>query len=240
MQVAFGALLVKAVDQHLRGDGAQEGEKTLEGGIALVGHHMVAEAGPALYHAFPEERRQNFGPGPGFHRRLEKGDYQIIRGPAEQGGYGEAGGEITGILGPGDRVAAAGDDVLMVDGQAGDSGPARRLGQKILIIGHGHVRLEPVYEVQNLAQIAAGVAPDFEAGEQGGDDVHPVAPDDGRRVGAFLHREFLAQDGGPGSVAEKEKLVLGEVPGNGQGPDGVTVSDAVDPVENFSHSVRTG
>ena len=240
MEVAFGALLVKAVDHHLGGDGAQEGEKPLEGGIALVGHHVVAEAGPALQDAFPEERRQNFGPDPGFHRRLEKGDHQIIRGPAEQGGHGVAGGAITGILGPGDRVAAAGDDVLMVDGQAGDAGPARGPGQEILIIGHGHVRLEPVHEVQNLAQIAAGLTPDLEAGEEGGGDVHPVAPDDGGRVGAFLHREFLAQDGGPGIVAEKEKLVLGEVPGNGQGPDGVAVSDAVDPVENFGHSVRTG
>ncbi len=137
-------------------------------------------------------------------------------------------------------MAAAGDDVLMVDGQAGDSGPARRLGQEILIIAHGHVGLEPVHEVENLAQIAAGLTPDFEAGDQGGDDVHPVAPDDGGRIGAFLHREFLPQDGGPGVVADKEKLVLGKVPGNGQGPDRVAVSDAVDPIENFGHSVRTG
>ena len=76
--------------------------------------------------------------------------------------------------------------------------------------------------------------------DQGGDDVHPVAPDDRRRVGAFLHRKFLTQDGGPGIVAEKEKLVLGKVPGNGQGPDGVAVSDAVDPIENSGHSVRAG
>ncbi len=128
----------------------------------------------------------------------------------------------------------------MVDGQAGDAGLARGPGEKILVIGHGHVRLEPVDEVENLAQIAAGLTLDFEAGEEGGDDVHPVALDDGGRIGAFLHREFLAQDSGPGIVAEKEKLVLGEVPGNGQGPDGVAVSDTVDPVDNFSHSVRTG
>ena len=84
------------------------------------------------------------------------------------------------------------------------------------------------------------MTPDLEAGEEGGGDVHPVALDDGRRVGAFLHREFLAQDGGPGGVAQKEKFVLGEVPGHGQGPDGVAVSDAVDSIENFRHSVRTG
>ena len=87
--------------------------------------------------------------------------------------------------------------------------------------------------------MAAGLTPDFEAGGQGGDDVHPMAPDDRWRIGAFLHRKFLTQDGGPGIVAEKEKLVLGKVPGNGQGPDRVAVSDAVDPIENFGHSLRT-
>jgi len=30
--------------------------------------------------------------------------------------------------------------------------------------------------------------------------------------------------------------VFAEVPGNGQSPDRVAMSDAVDPVENFSHS----
>ena len=137
-------------------------------------------------------------------------------------------------------MPAAGDDVLMVDGQAGDPGPASRLGQEILVIGHGHVGLEPVHEVQDLAQMAAGLTPDFEAGGQGGGDVHPMAPDDRRRVGTFLHRKFLTQDGGPGIVAEKEKLVLGKVPGNGQGPDRVAVSDAVNPIENSGHSLRTG
>ena len=128
----------------------------------------------------------------------------------------------------------------MVDGQAGDSGLARRPGQEILIIGHGHVGLEPVHEVENLAQIKAGLTPDLEAGDEGGDDVHPMALDHRRRVGAVLHREFLPQDGGPGVVAEKEKLVLGKVPRHGQGPHGVAVSDAVNPIENSGHGVRTG
>ena len=137
-------------------------------------------------------------------------------------------------------MAAAGDDVLMVDGEAGDPGPARRLGQEVLIIAHGHIRLEPVHEVQNLAQIAAGMEPDLKAGPQGGGDVHPVAANHRGRIGALDHGELPPQNGGPGIVAEKKKLVPGKMPGKGQGPDGVAVSDAVDAIKNSGHSVKSG
>ena len=115
----------------------------------------------------------------------------------------------------------------------------RRPGQEIFIIGQGDVGLEPVHQVPQSTDVPPGLTPDLKGAHDRGEHVHFMAPDDRGRIGALLHLKFPPQDRGPGAVADEEKLVFGEVPGNGQGPDCVPVSGAVDPIENFGHNLTT-
>jgi len=67
-----------------------------------------------------------------------------------------------------------------------------------------------------------------------------MGPDGAFRLGAIQRGKLAPQDLGPHFATDEQELVLPKVAGERQSPDGVAVSDAVDPIENSGHRVRAG
>ena len=104
-------------------------------------------------------------------------------------------------------MAAAGDDVLVVQGQAGQARLFSGARHKIFQVGHADIGLEFVDDTRNLVDIALPAQQQGHGAAYGGAHVHLIIFEDRAQVGQAAHGKFRLKHLGGVVVRHKKKFV---------------------------------
>ncbi len=204
-------------------------------GIALVHKYMPVIARVQGQHAVTQNGGSYARLVLGQHRRRIKGNNKVFhRGtkkiprcePLHKAVPPHVGRQV---------VTAAGDDMLMIQRQTGQSGPLRRTWYKVFQIGHADIWLELVNETQDLFNIPLPVPKQRNGFFNGGSHVHLVIFEHRTQVGQTMHWKFRFKNFGGVVVGHKKKLMLAQAAGNGQAAHGMAVPRAVNAIKNAGH-----
>ena len=122
--------------------------------------------------------------------------------------------------------------MLVVNGQAGDTGPLGRDGHEIFVVGNGPVRLELPDKPVQAPQFAAALEQGPRRQLQGRGRVQTLVLVARARILEALDPEFAADQAGAFLARHEQKFVAqsGQPPGQNQGPNRVAVLAPVHPI----------
>ena len=220
---AFRPVIAKDVAGPVRGL-QQKVHQLAVRGIALVDHHMAVVTGIETQHALAQDGRHHAGMVAGLHRRRIEGDQQILfRGPEQIAGRDA----LQQVIPPHARrqpaMATAGDDVLMIEGQAVQTGLFGRTRHEVFQVRHADVGLELVDKAQHLIHITPAVPEQRDGLAHRGAHIHLIVTEHRAQIGDAVHPEFGFQYLGGVVIGHEQKFVCAQTAGDGQPAHGMAM-----------------